>query len=360
MARLSVWMRLAFKNGGIPRRYWGRFFKILLVSTLTLPLRIAESLVFSRRVNKVDVSNPPIFVLGFARSGTTHLHNLLAQDPNLGYLSTFQGIAQNFFLLGRKRLKRIMEQGMSDQTRPMDNVKVTLDAPQEEEVALGNATHMSVIHHLTFPGLAEPLMQEYMLMGDGSELGDRRLRKWERVYMNIVRKATIDCNGKRLVLKTPANTGRIPALVRMFPGAKFVNIVRNPYVVYRSLLHMYRKVLPLYGLDDRPWNEIEEFAIKSFRIVMKKYLEDYSSIPGENLVEIKFEDLEKDPIRELESLYSKLDLPDWEPARESIERYLDGVANYKKNKFSLEQDLIDKVGEHMQFALKRWGYSLPS
>ena len=55
MARLSVWMRLAFKNGGIPRRYWGRFFKILLVSTLTLPLRIAESLVFSRRVNKVDV-----------------------------------------------------------------------------------------------------------------------------------------------------------------------------------------------------------------------------------------------------------------------------------------------------------------
>ena len=215
-----------------------------------------------------------------------------------------------------------MEQGMSDQTRPMDNVKVTLDAPQEEEVALGNATHMSVIHHLTFPGLAEPLMQDYMLMGDGSELGDRRLRKWERVYMNIVRKATIDCNGKRLVLKTPANTGRIPALVRMFPDAKFVHIVRNPYVVYRSLLHMYRKVLPLYGLDDRPWAEIEEFAIKSFRIVMKKYLEDYSSIPSENLVEIKFEDLEKDPIGELESLYSTLDLPDWEHCKREHRRVL--------------------------------------
>ena len=39
---------------------------------------------------------------------------------------------------------------------------------------------------------------------------------------------------KRIVLKSPLHLGRIPILLKMFPGAKFVHITRNPYAVYLS------------------------------------------------------------------------------------------------------------------------------
>ena len=34
----------------------------------------------------------------------------------------------------------------------------------------------------------------------------------------------------------------IPDLLEMFPEARFVHIVRNPYPVYQSMRNMYRKV----------------------------------------------------------------------------------------------------------------------
>ena len=45
---------------------------------------------------------------------------------------------------------------------------------------------------------------------------------------------------------------------------------------------------------------------------MQRYLQDRALIPKENLVELRFEDLEQDPMGELEKLYASLDLPDWE------------------------------------------------
>ena len=42
---------------------------------------------------------PPLFVLGHWRSGTTHLHNLLAQDiDQFAYANTYQVINPHTFL----------------------------------------------------------------------------------------------------------------------------------------------------------------------------------------------------------------------------------------------------------------------
>ncbi len=361
-----VWARLILANGGVPKPYWGRLARILIATTLATPLRLAEWLLYARQIANTKIEHAPLFVVGFGRSGTTHLQNLLAQDPTYGYVSTYQIMTSTFSLVGQGWLKRLMEKGLTEmgaQTRPMDNVKVDLDSPQEEDAALASSSIQSAIHHLTFPQQRWRLYEKYVLMGaapEGERLTARELRRWERAYLRVLQKTTIHNGGKRLLLKSVVNIGRVDHLLRLFPDAKFIHIIRNPYNLYPSLLHLYRELLHLYQLDDYDWSEIESFVTETYPRLMQKYLADRTLIPAGHLAEVRFEDLERDPLGELARLYAELDLPDWENAEPHIAAYLETIADYRKNEFRIEQSIIERVGEKWRFAVEEWNYRPPS
>lgn len=361
-----VWARLLVANGGIPPKYWGRFAQIIAMTALATPLRFAEYLRHGRRLDEVPITEPPLFVLGFARSGTTHLQNLLACDPRYGFLDAYQMVVPIFSLIGRGRLRLLMEKGMQaqgEQTRPMDRVKITLVMPQEEDVALANLSHRSFVHSLSFPGLARRLFHRYVLMGGGAAaepLPPGELRRWERDYLRVVRKTTLHSGGRPLLLRNTVNMGRVDHLLRLFPDAKFIHIVRNPYAVYPSVMHLYRTLLPLYSLDDYDWPEFEDFLTELYADLVGKYLADRSLVPEGRLAEVRFEDLEENPLGELERLYSELDLPGWDTARAGIEPYLQSLAGYRKNRFTRDPEVIRRVEEHWGFALREWPYEPPA
>ena len=365
-APLSVWVRLLLANGGVARPFWGRLARIFALTSLAVPFRMVEWLLYSRRVNAVSLDQPPLFVLGFARSGTTHLQNLFAQDPSWGHVSTFQTLLASFSLTGRGRLKRLMEEGMrqmGEETRPQDNVRISLDTPQEEDVALANISHMSYVHQLSFPEMARTMLDKYVLMGsdpDGAPLTRRELRRWERDYLRVLRKATLHANDRPLMLRNTISIGRVDHLVRLFPNAKFVHIVRNPYAVYPSFMHLYRTLLPLYQLDNYEWPDMEEILVDSYSRVMRKYLADRSQIPAGNLVEVHFEDLELDPLAEMEQIYAKLDLSGWEGVKPRMEAYLQSLVGYRKNVYRRDPAAIDRVNERWRFALEAWEYDRQS
>ena len=96
-----VWLRLILANRGVPKPYWGKLARILLATTLATPLRLAEWLLYARQIANTKIEYAPLFVLDFGRSGTTHLENLLAQDPTYGYVSTYQIMTSTFSLVGR-------------------------------------------------------------------------------------------------------------------------------------------------------------------------------------------------------------------------------------------------------------------
>ena len=56
-----------------------------------------ERLRFGRRIDATEVQ-APLFVLGHYRSGTTHLHNLLALDEQFGAPTLFQVLNPHTFL----------------------------------------------------------------------------------------------------------------------------------------------------------------------------------------------------------------------------------------------------------------------
>ena len=355
MAPLGVWLRVIADNGGVPRRYWDKLARVLAISALTSPLRAAERLCYSpSRMARVAIDKAPLYIQGFARSGTTHLLNLLARDPNFGVVSTFQAVAAPMFLIGRGRLERLIARGVPA-TRPMDNMAVSLDLPQEEEVALANTSHLSSVHHLSFPRRTRAYLDKFSTL----RLTESERARWERAYLDVLRKATLASGGRRLVLKSPTNLGRTAALLRLFPDAKFIHIVRNPYVVYQSMAHLYRTMLPICQLDDADPTEVAVAIRDSYTTMMRQYMKDRELIPKGHLAEVRFESLEEHPMAELERLYAELSLPDWERAREPIRAYLRPLSDYRKNAHRIDAETIALVDREWGFAVQAWGYEPP-
>ncbi len=353
-APISLWRRLLREFGGVSPGYRTRLAGIVAASALTSPLRLAERMFYDRRIARTRIEHPPVYIQGFARTGTTHLHNLMACDPQFGFVDTFQVFAGPFFLVGRGWLDRLIAKRLPAK-RPMDNVALALDFPQEEDPLLATASPMSVTHSLTFPSRIREILRRYHQM----QLSEDELAEWRRQYLRVLTRVTLACGGKRLVLKSPANLGRTAILQRMLPGSRFIFIQRNPYRVFSSLMHLLRSLLPRMSLQAIDWEDVEAATLDNYVAVTRRYMRDRELVPRGMLTEIRYEDLVADPLPVLKGAYEAVSLP-WDQAEGPIKKYLGTLTGYKTNRYRLDQAMIDKVTAKWGFAVREWGYEAPA
>lgn len=347
------WLKLLRANKGIDSQYFLKGILISLTSITGIPNRILEKVIFDRQIENISMKSP-IFIIGHWRSGTTYLHNLITQDNNLGYVSSLQTWTPELFLASEAIVQYILKTFLPE-NRPMDNIKLSGNSPQEEEYALGNVSPYSFYHGWYFTKNMKRHFKESVLFEYSQEIQ----QEWCEAYLRVLKKATFKMNGKRLVLKNPANTARIQTLLKMFPQAKFVHIYRNPYAVFLSTKNLYRQLLPVLELQKTDDREVEENILWLYRETMSKFFADKHLIPPANLIEIKYEDFIINPCQFLQQIYEKLDLTEFYWQKTKFERYITTQSNYKSNQYSLTQKDIDTVKRHWNFALEQWQYSVP-
>ena len=349
------WIRLLCRSEGIDRVYVPRVLFASLTTLLTSPLRLWERVRYGRRIRGTSIHPSPIFIIGHWRSGTTHLHNLLCQDENLGSLTTFQAMAPGFCLVGGGAIKRFIARQARARypTRLIDNIPLAFDAPQEDEFALANLSMHSFVHTFSLPRQAQEIFEQSVLFHG---LSQRARSRWIDTYLTLLRKATLGCGGKRLVVKNCAHTARLRTLLELFPDARFIHIHRNPYEVFLSTLHMHRTVLPRSQLQEVEPDRIEAHVLWLYDQLMRRFLADRSLIPAGNLAELRFEDLEASPLDQLRQVYEELGLPGFAASESGFRSYMESVAGYRKNVYELDGDVIVKVNRHWPYAFEEWGY----
>jgi len=316
------------------------------------PLNAIERMIYGRAVARTTLARPPVFVIGHWRSGTTLLHNLLTQDPQFGFVSLFQTLAPGAFLVGRRTLQPILAL-RAPSTRPMDNVKIRMHFPSEEEFALAHLCPQSPYLGWYFPAEYSALFRKYGLM-EGISAEDKA--EWSAAYRGLLAKATIACSGRQLVLKNPINTGRMRALRELFPGSKFIHIHRNPYDVFRATLHMFREVFKTVTLQDVSEARIQEYVLEFYPRMMNAYWEQRDAVPAGDRVELRYDDLVADPLAELDRVYGELGLDGWTAALPSLQKFLLKRAEFKENKYSYAPEFAALVERHWDFAFDRLGY----
>ncbi len=349
------WLKLLNGKGDIDPKYIPRILVVSIFSLLTSPLRMYERVRYNGSLQKLEIHPSPVIVLGHWRTGTTHLHNLLCQDNGFGYVTTYQAMAPGLSLVGDQIIKPILAWivGNLYPTRMIDNIPLIMDMPQEEEYAVANLCPYSYLHMYSFPREAEWFFDRYITL---NKISEEEKLELSRNYLEILRKASFKTGGARLVLKNPAHLGRLPFILDLFPSAKFIHLVRNPYDIYLSMEHFYRVVLPRAQLQDVDWELVDTNILKFYSRLMRRFLEQKDLIPKDNFVEVRFEDLEASPIETIHTIYRSLGLPDFEVAKQDMQTYADSIADYRKNQYVLTPEIIEKVNTHWDFAFDQWGY----
>ncbi len=305
-----------------------------------------------RLLPDVILEPEPIFILGHWRSGTTYLHHLMSQDPRFGYTSSYQAWVPELFLRDSP-IPRAMVLASLPKTRPMDNVELSIHKPEEEELAMAGLCRYSYIHSFFFPKQTRTIFRQSVLF-DG--ISEQEYQHWKDSYLKVLKMASVGCQNRQLLLKSPANTARISTLLEMFPNAKFIHIYRDPYTVFTSKLHTCLKLIKLWGLQHIETTEVVDNVFYLYREVMTRFIDDQGLIPEGNLIEISYEGLESNPFDTLANIYSALNISEFDMVSDSLRDYITSNTKYRKNSYSISPDLKKRVEEEWGFALDRWGY----
>lgn len=336
-----------------PKHYLKTFLTSLIVIVSVL-FQWYEKIYFNIRCRKSNLGSDPIFIIGHWRTGTTFLHNILSQDPQMGYVSTYQTVFPNN-LLSKFLFRTFMKKQMPEK-RPGDNVRLNVAYPQEEEFALTNINPWNFYQYMYFPLDYKEYYDKYIRF---ENVSPGLLRKWKKDYTRMVRKAMINTGGTIPLLKNPCNTGRIKMVLEMYPDAKFIFIMRNPVIVFLSSRKFFTELLPTLWFHHVDESFLEEMIFDTYVKLISDYQHLKSLIPGNNLIEIKFDEYEKDPMAFLESMYKQFNLPGFELAKPTFRDYISSMSGYKKNKYVISKELLEKILDRWGFTMDLWGYTLP-
>ena len=340
--KVRVFLALMLKGYFPDWQYLPRLFYFFITGLLFKPLRLLEGLIYHRKVARHKMTEDPIFILGHFRTGTTHLHNLLSCDPGTAFPTTFDTFAPGCFLVTSKWLKPLVRP-LIPQKREMDNMEVSLDLPQEEEFSMLMVSPHSFYFQMFFPRHAKDFFWKYAVFSAASK---REEEQWKAGYYALIRKFSFAYGGRRLLVKNPVNTARIPQLLELFPNARFIYISRNPYDVFPSTKHLHKKLMPFCQLQDIAFSEVETNIINFYRSQIKKYHIEKHKIPVQNLIEVKYEALEKEPVRVVEEIYTHLGLELTEAFKDNLKSYLKSIESYQKNVFRLTEEEKKKVEKY--------------
>ncbi|MCG8345321.1 MAG: sulfotransferase [Chlorobiales bacterium] len=350
---MSNWFSLIIANKGVDLNRIPLALFITIGLFLLAPFRLAASIGRRSAIKSASLSEPPIFIIGHWRSGTTHLHYLMSASGRFGGIHSFDAFYPFFSLWIRdeKSLLNRMLKRLSWK-RHQDNVNVGVDCPAEEEFAVAHTSPYSFFHGWVFKKHYQEYLNQFLLLEGISE---NVLAQWKKAYNDILLQSNVCSSGKRLLLKNPYNTSKMKMLLSMYPGAKFIYIYRNPYKVYASTMNMYKKT-DYIALQRISGSETQENVLAAYKSLLERFYEEVEEIPEGCCSFIKYEDLVENPLEEMARVYKDIGLDGFETDSKGMIEYLKSVKDYTANTFRLGEEECRIIEQEWGEYIRLMGY----
>ncbi len=334
--------------------YRGKVWRTRLIAALLRPLYNINAQRYESLAKLPDGANAPVFIIGHWRSGTTFVHNVLTQDRQFGYCTTYQTVFPYMMLWGYGPFRALVKLFMPN-ARATDGMELGVDTPQEEEVALSNMTPLSYYHFLSYPSRMEH-WREHALLLNG--ITDAEREEWKNAIRQLVRITLHVQHKSRFLSKNPPHTARIKTLIELWPYAKFIYLVRNPYTVFESTRNFFTKTITSTTLEPFDSEAYELEVLRTYKALYERYEADKHLIPRGNLFEMRFEDFEANPVEMTERMYRQLRLGDFEKIRPDVEAYVGSKRGFRKNRYQYNPRTVELVDEWCSEAIRQWNYHI--
>lgn len=262
---------------------------------------------------------PPVVIAGLPRTGTTHLHNLLAAAPTFRTLPYWESV-EPFPLPA--------EAGIEPDPR-----RTRMDAAVE----FMNATmpHFRLMHEMTTDHVHEEIQ---LLANDFSSMLFETLAhvpRWRDYYLAhdqspSYRHLAVQLKalqflrgGRRWLLKSPQHLEQLPVLDAVFPGVIVVCTHRDPVPVALSMIAMIAYSARMHRCPV-PVAEIAASWVDRLQRMLAALVRDRSVIPPERSIDVRFDDFMADESGVAERVYDLAGEPLPDAARAAMAEYLAG------------------------------------
>ncbi|PRC44614.1 sulfotransferase family protein, partial [Mycobacterium sp. ITM-2017-0098] len=241
---------------------------------------------------------PPVVIAGLPRSGTTHLHNLLAAATTFRSLPYWEGV-EPFPLpaeAGGRPDPRIGRMDVAVQT--MDLLM----------------PHFALMHEMTTDHVHEEIQ---LLANDFSTMLMETLAhvpRWTEYYWSRDQTSSYEYlvtqlkalqflrGGRRWVLKSPQHLGQLPVLNDVMPGVVVVFTHRDPVPVALSMIAMITYSERMHR-DTVDVSKVAHAWVDRLERLLGACVRDRDVIPADRSVDIRFDDFMADEIGVAETVY---------------------------------------------------------
>jgi hypothetical protein len=285
----------------------GRFLiRLHLLSLLQTRLRLVN--VWREHPETLDSAllERPVFIVGMPRSGSTFLHELLAEDA----VSRAPRVWEVMFPVPdpaggeRERRRRIRKTEFClwwfRRLAPEADSVYPMRAHTPHECV---AIHSYTFHSEEFVSTCRvPAYEKYLRAADLAPV-----YIWQKRFLQ-----SLQFRGKprRWILKAPDHVHGLEKLFSVFPDARIIQTHRNPLQVLRSSTELTRVLQGLYARPAEP----DQVAARETRLLAEsteRFLQFRDAHPelADRFVDIKYSELVAEPLAAINQIYQRLDLP---------------------------------------------------
>jgi len=273
------------------------------------------------------------------------------RDERFSSPSTFQCFAP-FHFLATEWFFRRFGSWLLPGNRPLDNMEAGWDRPQADEFALLTAGLPSPYRRMAFPN-NPPVDLDYL---DFKGVPDDDVAQWLgalRSFLLAVSTAT----GRPLIIKSPTHTGRVAWLAKEFPDAKFIHITRDPRDLFPSTCRLWRGLDEVQALHTPNHQQLESYVVQCLQRMYAAFHQQRDSIDATRMVDIRYEDLTRDPVQTLRHIYETLRLSDFGSVEPTLQQWVDQEhRQYKRNQHQLAPETESMIREAWHEYFQRYGY----
>lgn len=284
-----------------------------LVGNLMNRLRFEALVAEHPEIEDIEIERP-IIICGLPRTGTTHLHNLLAADPHLRYLPYWESL-EPFPAPGEEDEARrdrcatgleLIDASMPEFKRMHD---MTVDHAHEEIQLLANDISgmlFETTYHL--PAFAA----HYKSHDQGPSYAHLKRQLQAMQWLR---------GGTRWVLKSPQHLEQFPTLYATFPDATFVVTHRDPVEVTRSMVTMIAYASRMACAQPDPAT-IARYWFDRADDLFNGCLRDRDVLPAGQSIDVRFTDFMGDEHGTLSAIYALADQPFGDDVRTAMAEFI--------------------------------------
>ena len=304
----------------------------------------------------------PIVIAGLARTGTTMLHRLIARDPSIRSLASWEAINP------APRVQRQPRRGEPDPrfaqaAKAAKGLKYMSpgffaihpaepDAPEEEVILLEQAFLTTTPEAMmNVPTYSEWLEQQDHVPAYRALRRMMQYLQWQRPGPD---------RRVRWVLKTPHHQEHFDPLLEVFPEATLVHTHRDPLKTSPSLFSMLTHLQMIFSDEVDP-NRVANHWLNKIENMIRRTIVTRDRVGDRGFVDVSYYDLVEDPLPAVERIYEAAGITLTPDARQAMEasRKVEKQHRYGTHRYSLEDFGMTEADVEPRIAAYRARFNVP-